>query len=152
MQVLEAQEEFRRNHTTPKVCCEAMAKKRGQKAPKRGPLRDAQSQVKIKCGFYKCKSGTDAKNKPYELEVTKVNVDLCRTLRSHTKLVKFCCRSHMTRCTAPEPPEKRGGREPLTTPQLRSLFSTLKEHCHAPWAAALMVLQLCLGAAAARKS
>ena len=128
--------------------------KRGQKAPKRGPLRSARSRVKIKCGLHKCKTGTDAKNKPYELPVANVNVDLCRTLRSHTKVVKFCCKAHMVQCTAPEPPVKRGGREPLTTPQLHSLFSTLVEVCHTPWAGALMVLQLCLGerADAARQS
>ena len=113
------------------------------KQPQRGPERQPMSKIKIGCGFKKCTTGIDVKNKPFELAVEKVALELCRNLRSHVKKVKFCCQRHLDKCLVKPAPVKRGGREPLTPEQLGCLFATLKHQC--PWAAALMVLQLCLG-------
>lgn len=102
-------------------------------------------EVQVRCAYKKCRKAVDCKNVRGSLAAAraKVDVSLCRTLRSHCKSVKFCCESHRDLCIKQQPTRKRGGREPLTVDQFAKLFQTLESF--APWAAMLSLLQLCIG-------
>ena len=101
--------------------------------------------IQVKCGYKKCRKAVDVKNVRGSLTASKAKVELslCRTLRSHCKSVKFCSEAHRDLCITKRPKGKRGGREPLTADQFAKLFLTLQSF--APWAAVLSLLQLCIG-------
>ena len=115
------------------------------KKPKRGPGRAKHSKVKIKCCWKGCKSGADVKNRPFQLPLKDVDWSLCRPLRSHCKLVRFCCQGHLSKSRVVTPTKKRGGREPLTAQQVACVFWALVHDSRSPWAAVMWLLQLCLG-------
>ena len=73
-----------------------------------------------------------------------MNQKTCRAVRRHTKTVKFCCQKHVN-ASKKIAKITRGGREALNSEQLCLFFKTLVWQCHAPWAVALLLLQLCLG-------
>ena len=109
------------------------------------PLGAMVKEIQVRCGYKKCRKAVDVKNVRGSLAASRAKVDLslCRTLRSHCKSVKFCSEAHRDLCIAKRPKGKRGGREPLTADQFVKLFQTLQSF--APWAAMLSMLQLCIG-------
>ena len=52
-----------------------------------------------RCGLKECKkSRTNVKNSSHTLDRHKCNLDLCRPLRGHAKIVKFCSKEHLMKC------------------------------------------------------
>eukprot|EP00971_Amphidinium_carterae_P334374 6469622-Amphidinium_carterae.2 len=97
-----------------------------------GPLRAEGSIVKIRCGLKRCRSKRDVKNIAKSLQVpadsAALQPALCRSIRSHTKVVKFCCRAHMEKATRGQQAAQRGQREVLDISQLQFLFHKLVQH------------------------
>ena len=91
----------------------------------------------------KCKQAVDVKNvrDTLQLQMTKINTELCRPLRKHCGVFKFCSELHRKQCAEKNAPTKRcGGREAMDEKQVVKLFEVLSRL--APWAAVLMLLQL----------
>ena len=64
----------------------------------RGPSRAANSTVKIRCAYHKCKSLQDCKNVSTGLQLRRARacLDKCRkSLRADAALLKFCCLRHL---------------------------------------------------------
>ena len=112
----------------------------------KGPARKPGSKVKIACAWKRCRSKKDCKNTGAKcvLARSKVNETMCRTLRPECKMVRFCSVLHKERCRGNEQKGRRGPRESLDELQVQCLFRVL---CSAkkPWAAAMTLLQVCLG-------
>ena len=111
----------------------------------RGPSRAANSTVKIRCAYHKCKSLQDCKNVSTGLQLRRARacLDKCRkSLRADAALLKFCCRRHLEQCKLAAPPRaKRGPREVLNPDQIVHLLKVLCQD-GAPWAAVAALLQL----------
>lgn len=126
---------------TGRLWLRLMAKFKG----KRGPKRQEGSAVKQRCGYKKCRSKAhDVKNSGFTLPRSKVDLDLCRPLRSHSAIVKFCSLGHMQKASMKAPKKKGRGREALDVEQAIMLFDTLNELGFV-WAAVLMLFHLFLG-------
>eukprot|EP00435_Cladocopium_sp_Y103_P003011 s3646_g1.t1 len=110
---------------------------------RRGPERARGSAVKIKCAFKRCRSGRDCKNIGASLQVNRAGIDetMCRKLRNHNGLVKFCCLSHKNKCLNTQCANARGPREVLDEEQVVALFHTLVNQ-GAAWAAVMMLFQI----------
>ncbi|CAJ1381009.1 unnamed protein product [Effrenium voratum] len=114
---------------------------------RRGPPRKANSVIKRKCQFKKCRRGVDVKNISNKLTLAKSQVDAasCRNISERCQAVKFCCEDHMKACKKNKAAAKpRGGRACLDIAQIQCLFSVLLEDGCA-WAAALTMTQLFMG-------
>ena len=116
----------------------AMAKSHGSRGPKRSNV----SKIKMMCAYHKCRRQRDVKNVGAEgrLQRQEVNLDMCRNVRKHCKVLRFCCTEHLKMCKAQAPPAPKGGRAPLGQNQCIALITTLMTIC--PWAAILSLLQL----------
>lgn len=113
---------------------------------KRVVKRARRNKVRIKCAYKACRNRQkECKNVGHVLPMAKINKQQCRRLRSHCKLVRFCCHSHQQECRLKAKKPKRSGREALTAEQLGHLLSTLINKVGAPWAAVLCLFQLVLG-------
>lgn len=120
-------------------------KRRSKSGPQRGPGRRKGRSIGIFCANAKCRNKTtDCKNKPFALSRAEVDESCCRSLRPQARLVKFCSQQHLELCRK-KVVNKRGGREALSTEQVSLFFATVVHECHAPWAGALLLVQLCLG-------
>lgn len=101
-----------------------MAKK---KSEAKGPRRSKESPVKQLCGYKACrKTKCDVKNSMFVLAKDKVDSRLCRRLRQHCKIVKFCGLLHMKKAELQPPKKRKRGREALDVEQTALLFDTLK--------------------------
>ena len=116
---------------------------------RRGPERAKFSQIKVPCAFAKCQAQRCCKNVGQDLQLKREETDLsvCRKVRSHSHLVRFCCKTHLSRCRlrplSRQGPQQRG-REPMDLPQIRYLCEVLLQEERA-WAMVLLLLQLFLG-------
>lgn len=119
--------------------------KRGRAARcARGPARAKGSAIKIRCAYRKCKSRRDVKSPSKLCTLQKENIDvtMCRPLRKHCQLVRFCCVSHRQQCLAKG--GARGQRECLDAAQVGCLFQALLA-MSLPWVAVVMLLQVVAG-------
>ena len=109
-----------------------------------GPARARGSRIKIRCSYRKCKSKRDVKNtsKLCTLQIEDIDVAMCRRLRRHCHLVRFCCVSHRQQCLAKG--GARGQRECLDAAQVGCLFHALLA-MSLPWVAVIMLLQVVAG-------
>ena len=121
--------------------------KRKCPAPRRGPARCKTSDRKMTCCCKSCRSGRDVKNVPPKLRAHPNEVDKtkCRPLRPTIQQVHFCCENHKKQCLKKTASNPRGQRECLDQEQCRSLWACLVNKVQCPWAAVLMMVQLCLG-------
>ena len=94
-----------------------------------------------------CRTGQNVKHVAKDLIASRLEVDLscCRQLKSNCTSVRFCCKQHMRQCKKSKSAKPRGKRMCRTAEQVASLWQTLLRQVATPWAAILMILQLCLG-------
>ena len=76
------------------------------------------------------------------LQKEDIDVAMCRRLRKHCHLVRFCCVSHRQQCLAKG--GARGQRECLDAAQVGCLFHALLA-MSLPWVAVIMLLQVVAG-------
>ena len=103
---------------------------------------------KQRCAYAKCsKQQVDVKNSTFTAEKNKVDEEKCCDLRSHCKLVKFCCESHKNKCLSGKTKKQQKdtqGREALDVAQVVHLFQVLTA-TGSVWTAVLMLIHLYLG-------
>ena len=84
------------------------------------PRRQKNCTIQAKCAYKKCKRLVDVKNirDSLQLPMAGINTDLCRPLREHCTMVKFCSELHRKQCAKKNAPTKRrGGREAMDEKQ-----------------------------------
>eukprot|EP00971_Amphidinium_carterae_P209531 4156491-Amphidinium_carterae.1 len=103
--------------------------------------------TRIQCAYKRCRSNQECKNASYTLRAEEVDRLCCRPLRSHCRIVRFCCESHKKKCKVRQQVKRnREGAEALNAAQVAKVFSVLAFQCGAPWAAVLVVMQMIMGA------
>ena len=103
----------------------------------------------LKCAMKGCRSDKNVKNVGRQLIAKKTDIDLslCRPLKSNCISLRFCSKNHLSMCKKKRTQEAvpRGKRMCMNHEQVCSLWNTLLHKVKAPWAAVLMMVQLCLG-------
>ena len=114
---------------------------------RRGPARNDNSAVKVKCALRKCRSKADVKNCGQDLQLSRDDIEesACRDLRGSCRVVRFCCQKHKQLGKKEQQKSCPGsGRAPLNQDQVVKLFNCLVGR-GAPWCAVLVLIQLFAG-------
>ena len=102
----------------------------------------------LKCAMKGCRSEKNVKNVGHQLaKKTDIDLSLCRPLKSNCISLCFCSKNHLSMCKKKRTEEAvpRGKQMCMNHDQVCSLWNTLLRKVKAPWAAVLMMVQLCLG-------